>query len=118
VAVAHRARPERSIHWCLLRPRAGWRIGPGTEDACVVVFLGTGTPGPARSRQGPSLAVIAGDKAYLVDVGVGVVRQANAACVKAVRVMNPKGLDIAFVSDLHSEHTLGLPDLILTPWIR
>jgi len=82
-----------------------------------VVFLGTGTPGPTPDRQGPSLAVIAGDKAYLVDVGVGVVRQANAAYAKGIRALNPRSLDIAFVSHLHSDHTLGLPDLILTPWV-
>ena len=42
-----------------------------------VVFLGTGHSGPTPNRQGPSLAVIAGGKAYLADVGVGVVRQAD-----------------------------------------
>ncbi len=82
-----------------------------------VVFLGTGTPGPTPDRQGPSLAVIAGDKAYLVDVGVGVVRQANAAYAKGIKALSPRGLDIAFVSHLHSDHTIGLPDLILTPWV-
>ncbi len=82
-----------------------------------VVFLGTGTPGPTPDRQGPSLAVIAGDKAYLVDVGVGVVRQANAAYAKGIKALNPRSLDIAFVSHLHSDHTIGLPDLILTPWV-
>ncbi|MGA8766334.1 MAG: MBL fold metallo-hydrolase, partial [Candidatus Acidiferrales bacterium] len=85
--------------------------------APFVVFLGTGTPGPTPNRQGPSLAVVAGDKAYLVDVGVGVVRQANAAFANGIRALNPRGLGVAFVSHLHSDHTLGLPDLILTPWV-
>ncbi len=85
--------------------------------APFVVFLGTGTPGPTPDRQGPSLAVVAGDKAYLVDVGVGIVRQANAAFAKGIKALNPRGLDIAFVSHLHSDHTIGLPDLILTPWV-
>jgi ribonuclease BN (tRNA processing enzyme) len=88
-----------------------------TPKTPFVVFLGTGTPGPTPDRQGPSLAVIAGDKAYLVDVGVGVVRQANAAYAKGIRALNPRGLDIAFVSHLHSDHAIGLPDLILTPWV-
>jgi len=85
--------------------------------APLVVFLGTGTPGPTPDRQGPSLAVVAGDKAYLVDVGVGVVRQANAAFANGIRALNPRDLGVAFVSHLHSDHTLGLPDLILTPWV-
>lgn len=88
-----------------------------SPSAPFVVFLGTGTPGPTPNRQGPSLAVIAGGKAYLADVGVGVVRQANAAYTNGVRALDPHRLDIAFVSHLHSDHTLGLPDLILTPWV-
>jgi ribonuclease BN (tRNA processing enzyme) len=82
-----------------------------------VVFLGTGTPGPTPNRQGPSLAVVAGGKAYLVDVGVGVVRQADAAFLNGVQALNPRALSIAFVTHLHSDHTIGLPDLILTPWV-
>lgn len=82
-----------------------------------VVFLGTGTPGPTPDRQGPSLAVIAGGRAYLVDVGTGVVRQANAAYSKGIRALEPRDLSIAFVTHLHSDHTLGLPDLLLTPWV-
>jgi len=88
-----------------------------TRPEPFVVFLGTGTPGPTPSRQGPSLAIIAGGNAYLVDVGVGVVRQANAAYAKGVAALNPRGVRIAFVTHLHSDHTLGLPDVILTPWV-
>jgi ribonuclease BN (tRNA processing enzyme) len=91
--------------------------GVAAQSAPFVVFLGTGTPGPTPNRQGPSLAVVAGGKAYLADVGVGVVRQADAAFANGVRALDPRKLDIAFVSHLHSDHTLGLPDLILTPWV-
>lgn len=87
------------------------------DSGPFVVFLGTGTPGPTPNRQGPSLAVVAGGKAYLVDVGVGVVRQASAAYANGVNALNPRALDIAFVTHLHSDHTIGLPDLILTPWV-
>lgn len=87
------------------------------QSAPFVVFLGTGTPGPTPNRQGPSLAVVAGGKAYLADVGVGVVRQADAAYATGIKALNPRNLDIAFVTHLHSDHTLGLPDLILTPWV-
>ena len=102
--------------------RASFGQSPGepraeAQSAPFVVFLGTGTPGPTPNRQGPSLAVVAGGKAYLADLGVGVVRQANAAFTSGVRALDPRKLDIAFVSHLHSDHTLGLPDLILTPWV-
>ncbi len=82
-----------------------------------VVLLGTGTPRPNPDQQGPSLAIIAGGKAYLVDAGVGIVRQANAAFLRGVSPLRPAALDVVFLTHLHSDHTLGLPDLILTPWI-
>jgi ribonuclease BN (tRNA processing enzyme) len=89
----------------------------GAPREPFVVFLGTGTPGPTPNRQGPSLAVVAGGKAYLVDVGVGVVRQASAAYSNGIRELQPRALEIAFITHLHSDHTMGLPDLIFTPWV-
>jgi len=88
-----------------------------TRHEPFVVFLGTGTPGPTPNRQGPCLAVVAGGRAYLVDVGVGVVRQADAAYMNGIQALNPRELSIAFVTHLHSDHTIGLPDLIFTPWV-
>lgn len=82
-----------------------------------VVFLGTGMPAPNPERQGPSLAIVSNGKAYIVDAGTGVVRQAAAAFQRGVSALRPNTLDIAFLTHLHSDHTLGLPDLILTPWV-
>lgn len=83
----------------------------------AVVFLGTGMPAPNPARQGPSLAIVANGKAYIVDAGTGVVRQAAAAFERGIPALQPSRLDIAFLTHLHSDHTLGLPDLILTPWV-
>ena len=93
------------------------KTAESAPSGVFVVFLGTGTPGPTPNRQGPSLAVVAAGTAYLVDVGTGVVRQANAAFGKGITALNPRSLHIAFVTHLHSDHTIGLPDLILTPWV-
>ena len=82
-----------------------------------IVFLGSGTPRPDPQRQGPSLAIVANGKAYIVDAGTGVVRQAAAAYQHGIAALQPNRLDIAFLTHLHSDHTLGLPDLILTPWV-
>jgi ribonuclease BN (tRNA processing enzyme) len=82
-----------------------------------VVFLGTGMPVPNPDRQGPSLAIVANGKAYLVDAGTGIVRQAAAAYQRGIKALWANELDIAFLTHLHSDHTLGLPDLILTPWV-
>ena len=55
--------------------------------------------------------------AYLVDLGPGVVRRANAAAIaKRIEALEPTRLRVAFVTHLHSDHTVGYPDLIFTPW--
>ncbi len=82
-----------------------------------VVLLGTGTPLPDPERAGPSVAVVVGDTPYLVNAGTGLVRRAAAAREKGIEALRPVNLNIAFLTHLYSDHTLGLPDLIITPWI-
>jgi ribonuclease Z len=82
-----------------------------------VVLLGTGTPGPDPNRSGPATAIVVGDRAYLVDFGAGVVRRASAAAARGVQAVRPENLRVAFVTHLHSDHTVGYPDLIFTPWV-
>ncbi len=83
-----------------------------------VVLLGTGTPGAEPDRAGPATAVVVDDTAYLVDAGPGVVRQASkAAWIKGISPLTVPNLRIAFFTHLHSDHTAGYPDLILTPWV-
>lgn len=79
------------------------------------MLLGTGTPVPDPDRSGPSLAVVAGGQAYLVDFGPGVVRRAQAAFLAGVKELEATRLTRAFVTHLHSDHTAGYPDLVLTP---
>lgn len=74
-----------------------------------VVLLGTGNPNPDPKRAGPSVAVIVDESVYIVDFGVGVVRRAVEAGLE------PSQLTRAFLTHLHSDHTIGYPDLILTP---
>lgn len=80
-----------------------------------LVFLGTGNPNPVPNHQGPCAAVIVDDYVYLVDCGPGLVRQASAARLKGVAALTMDHLTKAFITHLHSDHTLGLPDLMMTP---
>ena len=82
-----------------------------------IVLLGTGTPNADPDRFGPSIAVVVNDTPYLVDFGPGVVRRAAAAFQKGIKGLAVKNLNRAFVTHLHSDHTAGYPDLILTPWV-
>jgi ribonuclease Z len=82
-----------------------------------VVLLGTGTPAPDPDRSGPATAVVVDDVAYIVDLGPGVVRRARAAATAhGLKALQPTNLRIAFLTHLHSDHTIGFPDLIFTPW--
>jgi ribonuclease BN (tRNA processing enzyme) len=82
-----------------------------------VVVLGTGNPSADPERWGPALAIVVNDRAYLVDCGPGVVRRAAAAEKNGIAALKAKELKIVFVTHLHSDHTLGYPDLIFSPWV-
>jgi len=87
------------------------------QSRTQIVLLGTGTPNADPARFGPSVAIVVNDTPYLVDFGPGVVRRAAAAFAKGVKGLDVKNLDRAFLTHLHSDHTAGYPDLILTPWV-
>jgi ribonuclease BN (tRNA processing enzyme) len=88
-----------------------------TSSITKLVLLGTGTPGPDPERSGPCVAIVVNDTPYLVDLGPGVVRRASAAYRKGVKGLHFSKLKTAFVTHLHSDHTVGLPDFIFTPWV-
>lgn len=98
---------------------AAWWCAPPTRAAVrtQVVLLGTGTPAPDPNRSGPATAIVVDDRAYLVDAGPGVIRRACAAAAKGVQALRPERLKVAFITHLHSDHTVGYPDLIFTPWV-
>jgi ribonuclease BN (tRNA processing enzyme) len=83
-----------------------------------VVLLGTGTPPADPDRSGAATAVVVNGTPYLVDFGAGVVRRAKSAVIdRGVAALDPVKLRVVFATHLHSDHTVGYPDLILTPWV-
>jgi ribonuclease BN (tRNA processing enzyme) len=85
------------------------------------VLLGTGTPNLDPDRSGPALAVVVDGVWYLVDSGPGVVRRAEAASrlpgLGAGAGQGGSRFQRVFLTHLHSDHTVGLPDLIFSPWV-
>jgi ribonuclease BN (tRNA processing enzyme) len=72
---------------------------------------------PDPDRSGPATAIVVDDSAYLVDFGPGVVRRAKAAVLdRHISALEPANLKVAFLTHLHSDHTAGYSDLILTGW--
>lgn len=76
-----------------------------------IILLGTGTPYPDPNSSGPATAVVVGGRVFLFDAGAGVMRKLNAAKLPL------SGPEAVFITHLHSDHTLGYADLILTSWI-
>src|SRR5262245_249422 len=76
-----------------------------------VTLLGTGSPVPSVERFGPSILVEAGGQKLLFDCGRG-------ASQRLWQLKIPLGkIDALFLTHLHSDHVVGIPDLWLTGWI-
>lgn len=94
---------------------AGQRtFGGVARDTSLVtrlIVLGSGAPVPDPERSGPAFAVTYGTRVLLFDAGAGVMRRAAAAALPI------DGFTAVFLTHLHSDHTLGLPDVIHTTWV-
>src|ERR1051326_2336866 len=72
-----------------------------------VTLLGTSTPNPLPDRFGPSTLVEAGSEKLLFDCGRG-------STIRLWQLKIPLGAVKLFITHLHSDHTVGIPDLWLT----
>src|ERR1041385_4109461 len=77
----------------------------------TVVTLGTGSPPPVLTRFGPATLVKAGTQTLLFDAGRGVTQRLWQTRTKLGAV------NALFVTHLHSDHVVGIPDLWLTGWL-
>jgi len=92
-------------------PVAAQSRGESSDHQTQIILLGTGTPYPDPNASGPATAVVVGKRVFLFDAGAGVMRRMNAAGLPV------SGPEATFITHLHSDHTLGYPDLILTSWV-
>ena len=91
------------------------------SEITQVIMLGTGTPTPDPKRSGPAVAIVVNDTPYIVDFGPGLIRRAatlSPASGGAIKGLDIKLINRAFLTHLHSDHTSGFSDLILTPWVN
>ena len=83
-----------------------------------IVVLGSGTPIPDPDRFGPAVAIVVDSVPYLFDAGSGVMRRVAGALRAGVAGMQTPRITHVFLTHLHSDHTLGLNDVLFTPWIQ
>ena len=97
--------------WCQQVAKANNDSIQDSQPAIKVSLLGTGTPKPIMERFGPSIIVQAGGETLLFDAGRG--------CLQRMTQLNLsyQKINALFLTHLHSDHIVGLPDLWLTGWL-
>ena len=91
---------------------SAWPQSPPESDDFRVTLLGTGNPEPLMNRFGPGVLVQAGGQTLLFDCGRGVTQRLFQLRVKLGDVNK------LFITHLHSDHVVGIPDLWLTGWLE
>lgn len=81
------------------------------SQSIKVTLLGTGVPQPSIERFGPATLVQAGGENFLFDCGRGASQRLWQQKISLGSVNK------LFLTHLHSDHTVGIPDLWLTGWL-
>lgn len=78
----------------------------------TITITGTGTPIQTPDRAGPGVLIRSDDVALQFDAGRGTVMRLASA---GSRITD---LDALFVTHHHSDHIVGIPDLLMTRWLN
>jgi ribonuclease Z len=89
-----------------------WPQSAASGDDFRVTLLGTGSPPPVMNRFGPGVLVQAGGQTLLFDCGRGVTQRLAQLGVQL------GAANKLFITHLHSDHIVGIPDLWLTGWLE
>lgn len=89
------------------------------SDITQLILLGTGNPNPWPDTAGPATVIVVNDTPYIFDAGEGVMRRAEAAFRKYnLKGLHRKGFRHLFLTHLHWDHTVGVPEVMMTPWTQ
>ncbi|MEO0817879.1 MAG: MBL fold metallo-hydrolase [Pseudomonadota bacterium] len=91
--------------------RVGVDQSEALPDGLHIYLCGTGSPMPDATRAGPCLGVLAGDRAYIFDIGSGGVRNLGSMGFPIGK------LESVYLTHLHSDHIDGLGELMTIAWV-
>ena len=89
---------------------------PKEPARSAIVILGDGTPLLSADRSGTSIGIVVRGTLYIFDAGPGVLRrilETEERLELGIERVGP-----VFLTHLHSDHTLGLPELLYYPGSR
>jgi ribonuclease Z len=98
---------------CTPRQTAAAAENAPAAAVMTVTILGSGTPVPSRTQAGTAILIAAGQTYLLFDCGRG--------CTSRLAEHDPAligRIDKLFLTHLHSDHTVGIPDLWLNGWTQ
>ncbi len=81
------------------------------EDGLHVALCGAGGPLPAPNASGPCVAVIAGDRMFVVDAGTDGLRNLGRMGLRA------GAIEAVFLTHFHSDHIDGLGEMATIRWV-
>ena len=111
VVYSQRARIAERIMIVGLETRMGSNIIDTFEDGLHLTLCGAGGPMPAPNASGPCVAVVAGERLFVVDAGTDGVRNLG-------RMGYPAGaIEAVFLTHFHSDHIDGLGELATLRWV-
>src|SRR5690625_3157744 len=87
-------------------------LGVNRMEQISVVMLGTGSPRPHVKRSQPAQALKVGDTTILIDCGEGTTYQLLKADIA------PESIDCLVLTHLHSDHTMGYANFLLSGWAQ
>lgn len=82
------------------------------REGLHLILCGTGSPLPNPDRAGPCNVIVAGDQAYVVDIGEGGARNLN------LMGFDLTGVDGLLITHYHSDHIDGVGPLALLRWTQ
>lgn len=91
--------------------RVGTDMTTDMADGLYVFIGGAGAPLPDSLRSGPTLGILAGDRAFLIDSGSGGLRNLSLMGFPIGR------LDHIYLTHLHSDHIDGLGEALMLAWV-